>query len=400
MYIICDLLFSFYSDGACNRLRALNHRYPSPFQLSRSHTNNNNNTATSNTNNNKHQSQLSLRHPQQYPHHHHHHHHQHGPSASNPNEPTGLQCTSPKSSSYPIAFHQGLQQQQQQQQQLQHSNPFCRSPSGLGGSSGVTGGSHIQHYPTGNIPINPPTSGTANLLIPNITTTTPTTTTTATTTTNNNNLSSIQTSGEKTIQQSFDYNSNNNKLQQQQKHQRRLGRRGTSSRPFTSDKTKSYHTGSGGPGGVGVSSTGVGGVQQVNKSSKSNNRSYSMAEHDPKGFAQILTEKLQRLLENQLVTERLDSLMTEVSVNHFVLYAFPLFCMLSFFLSVCYNPGGILIWLCVCEALTRLKRTCCLTWESLASACSHEAPNSDFFGWETGVAPSRGRRVRSVIYFW
>lgn len=48
---------------------------------------------------------------------------------------------------------------------------------------------------------------------------------------------------------------------------------------------------------------------------KSTNRSYNLAEHDPPEFARILSEKLQRLLDNQLVSERIDHLMTESSPN-------------------------------------------------------------------------------------
>ncbi|VDP75673.1 unnamed protein product [Schistosoma mattheei] len=136
------------------------------------------------------------------------------------------------------------------------------------------------------------------------------------TTSNNGNNQGI---GEKIAQHSTTDPIINNNKSQQQKHQRRLARRGISSRPF-SDKTKIHNNNyctvdsaaaaapaAGNPIGLNVP------VKPSNKSSTS--RSYSMAEHDPKAFAQILSEKLQRLLNSQLVTERLDNLMIETSPN-------------------------------------------------------------------------------------
>ncbi|RTG83300.1 uncharacterized protein DC041_0010870 [Schistosoma bovis] len=265
-------------DGACNRLRALNHRYPSPFQSSRSHNNNNN------SNNSKRQNQLS--------HHHHHHHHQRHLSTGPQGNSSGVgelmvQCTSPKSSSFPTSF----------QSRLQQSNPFCRSPIGIGGA----GGDSRINYPLETFSTN---------------TSCPTSTAPFTTSNNGNN----QGIGEKIAQHSTTDPIINNNKSQQQKHQRRLARRGMSSRPF-SDKTKLHNNNNyctvgsaaaaaaptaaaGNPTGLNVP------VKPSNKSSTS--RSYSMAEHDPKAFAQILSEKLQRLLNSQLVTERLDNLMIEV----------------------------------------------------------------------------------------
>ncbi|CAI2731730.1 unnamed protein product [Schistosoma spindalis] len=267
-------------DGACNRLRALNHRYPSPFQSSRSHNNNNN------SNNSKRQNQLSHHH-----HHHHHHHQRHlstGPQGSNSGVgELMVQCTSPKSSSFPTSF----------QSRLQQSNPFCRSPIGIGGA----GGDSRINYPLETFSTNPSC---------------PISTAPITTSNNGNN----QGVGEKIAQHSITDPINNNNKSQQQKHQRRLARRGASSRPF-SDKTKLHNnnnyctvgsaaaaaSSAGNPTGLNVP------VKPSNKSSTS--RSYSMAEHDPKAFAQILSEKLQRLLNSQLVTERLDNLMIETSPN-------------------------------------------------------------------------------------
>ncbi|VDO75356.1 unnamed protein product [Schistosoma margrebowiei] len=257
-------------DGACNRLRALNHRYPSPFQSSRSHNNNNN------SNNSKRQNQLS----------HHHHHHQRHLSTGPQGNSSGVgelmvQCTSPKSSSFPTSF----------QSRLQQSNPFCRSPIGIGGA----GGDSRINYPLETFSIN---------------TSCPISTAPITTSNNGNN----QGIGEKITQHSTTDPIINNKSQQQ-KHQRRLARRGVSSRPF-SDKTKLHNNNNyctvgsaaaGNPTGLNVP------IKPSNKSSTS--RSYSMAEHDPKAFAQILSEKLQRLLNSQLVTERLDNLMIETSPN-------------------------------------------------------------------------------------
>ncbi|KAH9580225.1 Axin-2 [Schistosoma haematobium] len=267
-------------DGACNRLRALNHRYPSPFQSSRSHNNNNN------SNNSKRQNQLS---------HHHHHHHQRHLSTGPQGNSSGvgelmMQCTSPKSSSFPTSF----------QSRLQQSNPFCRSPIGIGGA----GGDSRINYPLETFSTN---------------TSCPTSTAPFTTSNNGNN----QGIGEKIAQHSTTDPIINNNKSQQQKHQRRLARRGISSRPF-SDKTKLHNNNNyctvgsaaaaaaptaaaGNPTGLNVP------VKPSNKSSTS--RSYSMAEHDPKAFAQILSEKLQRLLNSQLVTERLDNLMIETSPN-------------------------------------------------------------------------------------
>lgn len=267
-------------DGACNRLRALNHRYPSPFQSSRSHNNNNNNSSS---NNSKRQNQLS----------HHHHHHQRHLSTGPQGSSSGVgeiivQCTSPKSLSFSTSF----------QSRLQQSNPFCQSPIGI---SGAGGDSRI-NYP---------------LEIFSTNTSCPMSTAPITANTTSNNGSN-QGIGEKIAQHSLTDPINNNNKSQQQKHQRRLARRGASSRPF-SDKTKLHNNNnctvgsaaaapaSGNPTGLNVP------VKPNNKSSTS--RSYSMAEHDPKAFAQILSEKLQRLLNSQLVTERLDNLMIETSPN-------------------------------------------------------------------------------------
>ncbi|XP_018646222.1 axis inhibition protein, axin, putative [Schistosoma mansoni] len=181
---------------------------------------------------------------------------------------------------------------------LQQSNPFCQSPIGI---SGAGGDSRI-NYP---------------LEIFSTNTSCPMSTAPITANTTSNNGSN-QGIGEKIAQHSLTDPINNNNKSQQQKHQRRLARRGASSRPF-SDKTKLHNNNnctvgsaaaapaSGNPTGLNVP------VKPNNKSSTS--RSYSMAEHDPKAFAQILSEKLQRLLNSQLVTERLDNLMIETSPN-------------------------------------------------------------------------------------
>lgn len=52
---------------------------------------------------------------------------------------------------------------------------------------------------------------------------------------------------------------------------------------------------------------------KVNLTKPSNTRSYNLAEHDPCEFARILCDKLQRLLDSQLATERLDTILNEVS---------------------------------------------------------------------------------------
>lgn len=261
-------------EGACNRLRALNHRYSSPFHLSRSHNNGNNN---------KHQNQLSQ-------HHHHQPHQRRLPTTGQQAASSGatgeliIQCTS--KSSFPTQF-QSLQ-----------SNPFCRSPS-RGGAGVATG--HI-NYSVGS-------TGCSMSMVPSITKTTAIVTSNA----NSNN----QTTSEKISQHSTDYNpnnNNNNAKPQHQKHQRRLTRRGTGSRP-SGDKTKLSSNNNNNIGGSESATANTSGLNIPAKQNKSTNRSYSMAEHDPKSFAQILTDKLQRLLNSQLVTERLDNLMIETSPN-------------------------------------------------------------------------------------
>ncbi|TPP66059.1 hypothetical protein FGIG_01053 [Fasciola gigantica] len=66
-----------------------------------------------------------------------------------------------------------------------------------------------------------------------------------------------------------------------------------------------------GPGDllIGVNATGA------SVPSKSVTRSHNLAERDPQAFFRILSDKLQRVLDNQTATERLDQLMIESSPN-------------------------------------------------------------------------------------
>ncbi|KAF5403733.1 hypothetical protein PHET_02660 [Paragonimus heterotremus] len=90
------------------------------------------------------------------------------------------------------------------------------------------------------------------------------------------------------------------------KHQRRAMRRGLTGWR-SADRGKSVAAA--GNGGVGDSS------EPAAVTSKSIARSHNVAEKDPPTFFRLLSEKLQRVLDNQLAMERLDQLMTETSPN-------------------------------------------------------------------------------------
>ncbi|THD17941.1 hypothetical protein D915_011228 [Fasciola hepatica] len=75
-----------------------------------------------------------------------------------------------------------------------------------------------------------------------------------------------------------------------------------------------------GPGDllIGVNATGA------SVPSKSVTRSHNLAERDPQAFFRILSDKLQRVLDNQTATERLDQLMIEVRFTHSIQLLFLL----------------------------------------------------------------------------
>ncbi|VDP94062.1 unnamed protein product [Echinostoma caproni] len=75
------------------------------------------------------------------------------------------------------------------------------------------------------------------------------------------------------------------------------------------DRTAGRGGTNGGPGDLVVAATASGAP------SKSVTRSHNLAERDPQAFFRILSDKLQRVLDNQLATERLDQLMTEVCMH-------------------------------------------------------------------------------------